>query len=142
MVRVTHRRLPIAVVVVMALVLSCIQPPNYVEPPADSYAARSYQVVIASQTEEVPGAEVTSAFFPATKARPLLGRVFTGEEFRSGTAAVAVLHHNLWVRKFKSDPSVIGTSIQIDGRPHVVVGIMPREFTVPPGAQIWTRTVR
>lgn len=124
------------------LVTSCIQDPPYVEPPADSYSARSFQVTAAGQTETVRGAEVTPAFFPSTKATPLLGRVLIADEFRPGREAVAVLHHDLWSRLFKSAPEVIGTSIAIDGRPHVIVGIMPRGFTVPAGAQIWTGAAR
>ena len=142
MIRLPSCRVAVVIAILSALVTSCIQDPQYVEPPADSYSARSFQITAAGQTESVRGAEVTLAFFPSTKATPLLGRVLIADEFQPGGAAVAVLHHDLWSRLFKSAPEVIGTSIVIDGRPHVIVGIMPHGFTVPAGAQIWTGAAR
>ena len=134
----------VPVLVMAALLSSCGEdlPRDFVAPPADSYAARSFQIAAAGQTETVPGAEVTPAFFQSAKVPPLLGRVLIADEFQSGGTAVAVLHHDLWSRLFKSGPEVIGSSITIDGRPHVIVGIMPRYFKVPAGAQIWIRAVR
>ena len=138
----TSCRVLVVIATLAVLGTSCIQDPPYVEPPADSYSARSFQITAAGQTETVRGAEVTPAFFPSTKATPLLGRVLIADEFRPGREAVAVLHHDLWSRVFKSDPAVIGTSIAIDGRPHIIVGIMPRGFTAPAGAQIWIGAAR
>ena len=135
-------RVVVVLTTLAVVVTSCIQDPPYVEPPTDSYSTRSFQITAAGQTETVRGAEVTPAFFPSTKATPLLGRVLIADEFRPGREAVAVLHHDLWGRLFKSAPEVIGTSIAIDGRPHIIVGIMPRGFAVPAGAQIWIGAVR
>jgi hypothetical protein len=48
-----------------------------------------------------------------------------------------MLHHDLWRGAFKSDPSIIGKSIQLDGRGFTVIGITPRDFNFPAGAQVW-----
>jgi hypothetical protein len=50
---------------------------------------------------------------------------------------VAVLSYPLWERKFHVDPSVIGKILQVNGHNVVIVGIMPKGFAVPPGAELW-----
>ena len=89
-----RHRLPAAAIAgFLALVgvaaTSCIEPrgsrATYLEPPTDSYRSRSLQVSGPVQLENVPGAEVTSAFFPATKAPPLLGRLFVAPDYESGS---------------------------------------------------------
>jgi predicted permease len=62
---------------------------------------------------------------------PALGRWFTEAEGTPGAAAVAVLSHGLWVRRFGEDPAIVGRTIVIDGVPTDVVGVMPASFTFP-----------
>ena len=38
---------------------------------------------------------------------------------------VVVLHYRFWSRHFSGDPSVIGRSINLDGKPYTIVGILP-----------------
>ena len=125
---------------------SCIEPrgsrATHPEPPTDSYRSRSLPMSGPVQLENVSGAEVTSAFFPATKAPPLLGRVFVAPDYEPVSTRVVVLHNDLWRGSFNAAPDVIGKAIQIDGRPHVVVGIMPPDFNFPPGAQFWVPVAR
>ena len=72
-------------------VMGCGSEPSYPDPPAGSYAATQMAVRSDDRVETTNVARVTSAFFPATRAMPLLGRIFTVEDFRRGGAAVAVL---------------------------------------------------
>ena len=53
------------------------------------------------------------------------GRVFLPVESRDD---VAVISDRLWRGRFQGDPSVIGRTITLDGRPYEVIGIMPRTF--------------
>jgi predicted permease len=53
------------------------------------------------------------------------GRVFLPAESRDD---VAVISERLWRARFQSDPSIIGRIITLDGRPHEIIGIMPRTF--------------
>jgi putative ABC transport system permease protein len=71
---------------------------------------------------------VTANLFPALGAAPHLGRTFTPEEDRPGGARVALLSHELWIRSFGGDPSVIGQSLMIGGENRTVIGIMPPGF--------------
>jgi putative ABC transport system permease protein len=75
-------------------------------------------------------ASVTANTFSTLGAQPLLGRGFTPEEERPG-AAVAVLSYGLWQGRYGGDPGLVGRSIQLDGVPRAVVGVMPPGFRLP-----------
>lgn len=74
---------------------------------------------------------VSSAYFDTLGMRPALGRTFSPEEDRPGGAAVVVLSHELWQRRFGSDPGVLGRTTELDGKPHEIIGVMPAEFDNP-----------
>jgi putative ABC transport system permease protein len=89
--------------------------------------------------ELVDAAAVTADYFAVLGVRPLLGRTFTPEEDVAGGSGAAVLSHRFWVSRFNADPAVLNRVLQMDERPHVVVGIMPASFDYVKGsANIWT----
>ena len=57
--------------------------------------------------------------------RPILGRVFTYEEDQPGKNQVVLLTEGLRKRRFGGDPSVLGRTIHLNGKPYTVVGIVP-----------------
>ena len=74
----------------------------------------------------------TGNFFSVLGARAALGRTFwTRRRGRTGQTPVAVLSHHLWRDRFGSDPKVVGRTIQLDGAPVQVVGVMPAGFEYP-----------
>lgn len=79
----------------------------------------------------VDTAVVTAEYFDVFGVAPLAGRTFTPEDGKPGAPAVAVLSEALWRGHFGSDPTVVGSSINLDQRPFTVVGIMPAFFRVP-----------
>jgi putative ABC transport system permease protein len=78
---------------------------------------------------------VTGDFFQALGASPQWGRVLGPDDDPPGRAAVVVISHSLWQRKFGGDPKVVGKVITLSGNPYTVVGVMPRRFTFPRGGQ-------
>jgi putative ABC transport system permease protein len=64
---------------------------------------------------------------------PSMGRVIAPEDDAVGAAQVAVISQGLWERAFASDRSVIGRTVQINGRNANIVGVMPASFSFPPG---------
>jgi predicted permease len=73
----------------------------------------------------------TGNFFSVLGARAALGRTFTDDEtWRSGQS-VAVLSHRLWRDRFGSDRRIIGRTVQMDGNPVQIVGVMPASFAYP-----------
>jgi predicted permease len=82
----------------------------------------------------VTGAWVSSGFFRTFGLRPELGRGFRADEYRE-PAPVALLSHDLWVRRFSADSGVIGSTITVHStdRPNAatavtVIGVLPRGF--------------
>ena len=69
----------------------------------------------------------------------MLGRTFLKEEEDAGRDRVVVLSHGLWTRRYAADPAIVGKAIQIDGKAHVVVGVMPASFVFEYGIrrELW-----
>jgi putative ABC transport system permease protein len=81
--------------------------------------------------ERVAAASVTANTFSVLGVSPAIGRVFSSTEDLPKGPNVVVLGYALWSRRYSADPSIVGRSIQIDGRPSEVVGIMPAGFLLP-----------
>jgi putative ABC transport system permease protein len=85
---------------------------------------------------------VSSGFFDVLEARPLIGRTFRPEDDRRGARPTVVLSAGVWRQQFSSDPSVIGRLLTVGtGTKAVaceVIGVMPPDFRIPAGAQVWT----
>src|SRR5215218_157080 len=67
----------------------------------------------------------TADFFPMLGVPPPRGRVFKPEEFEPGADNVIVLTDGFWTRRFGSDPNIVGSKIQLEGKTVEVVGVMP-----------------
>jgi len=71
---------------------------------------------------------------------PLKGRLFTPDEVHGGHHAVALLAEPYWRRQFNADPDIVGKSIELNGTPFSVVGVLPASFdfgaVFSPGARI------
>jgi putative ABC transport system permease protein len=70
-------------------------------------------------------------------AQPLIGRAFLAEEAQPGRDHEVVLSYGLWRRVFGGNPNVVGSTIDIDGVPTSVVGVMPAGFAYPDETEIW-----
>ncbi len=84
---------------------------------------------------------VSGSFFTTLGTRPYLGRLIQPADDRPGQPRLAVLSHSLWQRRFGSDPGVVGTVIQGDGVPAMIVGIAPPDFDFPRGTEVWLPVV-
>jgi predicted permease len=87
-------------------------------------------------------AAVTSSLFPLLGIAPALGRTFnTMEDRPGGDSRVVVIGHELWVRRFGSNPTLIGSDVTLDDRRYTVIGIMPDSFAFPNPAELWVPLV-
>ncbi len=121
-------------------------PPNFLDWEA---GARSFSSMAAYTTgplaltgrgepEQLDATYATAGFFPTLGVGAELGRAFGAAETVRGKDRVVVLSHGLWMRRFGGDPSVIGSSVRIDGAPYTVLGVMPAGFRFPEqGADAW-----
>src|SRR5258708_24062810 len=74
--------------------------------------------------EQAAGASVSANFFDALRVPPFLGRVFEApDDTELGGRAVAVLSYAFWRRRFASDPSVLGKTVQYDEQLFTIVGV-------------------
>ncbi|HEV2396020.1 MAG TPA: ABC transporter permease [Candidatus Sulfotelmatobacter sp.] len=74
----------------------------------------------------------TPSIFSVLKVQPQFGRAFTDDEARPGNERVAVLMYDLWREQFGRDPGIVGKTIQLNGFPYTVIGVMPQSFHMPP----------
>jgi putative ABC transport system permease protein len=86
-------------------------------------------------------AGVTASFFDTMGVRPLIGRGFEARDDVPNAGPVVVLNYGTWIRRFGGDHKVVGTSVTLDGRSHTVVGVMPKGFDFPRGAELWQPVV-
>jgi predicted permease len=56
------------------------------------------------------------------------GRTLTARDDEAGAPPVAVMSHRLWRERYGLDPSVIGSTFNVDEKPFTVVGITPPGF--------------
>jgi predicted permease len=83
------------------------------------------------------GRTTTPAYFRIFAARPALGRLFgAGEDVAAGDPPV-VLSHRLWRTLCGADPSILGQPIELNGRRHTVIGVLPRDFQGTGYASEW-----
>jgi putative ABC transport system permease protein len=76
----------------------------------------------------------TSGVFDALAIRPTLGRALEPGDSRPGAAKVAILGHDLWERRFGSDPAVVGRGLRLGSDDYQIVGVGPKGFHFPPNA--------
>lgn len=80
---------------------------------------------------------VTEHFFDVFRARPMLGRVFTADDFAASGNRVAVLSELLWRARFGGDSSIVGRVVILDSLPTTIVGIVSLDVDLKSGEQIW-----
>src|SRR5271157_556165 len=93
-----------------------------------AYRSPDFTLTGAGDPERLEAARVTAGFFSVLGVEPMLGRGFLPAEDRPGGPQVCVLSHELWQRRFGADPTIVGWSITLDGKPYIVLGVMPARF--------------
>lgn len=78
------------------------------------------------EPEAVTSVAVSTNNFAVMGLAPVLGRAFVAEDSAPAVrATVVVLSHELWSRRFNTDPDIAGRSIMLDGEARTVIGVMP-----------------
>src|SRR5262252_6034751 len=71
---------------------------------------------------------VTGNYFKTLGIGAFGGRVLTDDDDRPAATPVVVVSHHVWQGTYGSDPSVVGTTLVIEGHPFTVVGVAPPGF--------------
>src|SRR5215475_1347546 len=85
----------------------------------------------------ISGVWATPAYFGIFGVRPLMGRTFDESEAKPGGQPVIVLSEPLWHEWFGDDPEALGKSVQFDGKPRFVIGVLPAAFTEGREERYW-----
>ncbi len=96
-----------------------------------AYSGASVSLTGVGDPAQLRGARVTASFFPTMNVQPALGRWFTEQDATAGHERVVMLEHGLWEQRFRGDRGIVGRTIQLSGRPHEVIGIMPAGSSTP-----------
>ena len=89
----------------------------------------SWQPVLQiGEPEQLNGLRVTSNYFRTLGVHPEIGRDFLPEEDSPNTNKVVMLSHSLWQRKFNSDPSIVGKTIDMNATQYIVAGVLPASY--------------
>ncbi|MGH7669371.1 MAG: ABC transporter permease, partial [Gemmatimonadaceae bacterium] len=90
--------------------------------------------------ERLDAQRVTADYFRVFQAAPLVGRGFNSADDQRGAANVVIVSSGLARRKFGDVSTVVGRTIDLDGDPYLVVGVMPSAFdnVLAPAAQLWS----
>ncbi|HEX9636016.1 MAG TPA: ABC transporter permease [Acidobacteriota bacterium] len=81
---------------------------------------------------------ITPSTFRVFGLAPLVGRPFGPRDSKPGAAPVVLISERLWRGRFGAAPAILGRSLEVDGTPREVVGVMPAAFEIPdPEADLW-----
>ena len=119
---------------------STLSGPDFLEARAETNAFDAMAATMMRNAEftgrgdpaEVTLAMVGRDFFRVMPAKPLIGRIFSPEEF-IGTQPpnVTILGEATWRTRFGSDPSVLGQLVTINGVPRTIIGVVPEATSWP-----------
>ncbi len=109
-----------------------------------AYAGVSMTITDRAGTpERLVGTRVTPSMFDVLRIEPALGRRFEPTDAEPEAEAVTLLGHGTWQNRYGADPAVLGRTIQINGTPATIVGVLPAVLEQTPfGPDIWAPLVR
>ncbi len=102
-----------------------------------AYRNQSYNLTGNGEPVRVAGSRVTAGFFSTYGVAPMIGRDFRPEEDTVAQGKVVILSHAFWQRQFGGDPGALGRTIQLNGEPHVILGVMPSSFQRSANTELW-----
>ena len=80
------------------------------------------------EPQRIQASVVSDNYFRVLGVKPALGRDFTPDDDRGQIGYVVIISHDLWRKRFGSDPGVIGKTVRLDDDPMTIIGIMPPGF--------------
>jgi putative ABC transport system permease protein len=79
----------------------------------------------------VHGAYVDAGLFTTLGAQTMLGRLISADEDVKGGPRNVVLSYSFWRDFLGADPHVLGKAIRLSDSSYTVIGVMPKDFTLP-----------
>jgi putative ABC transport system permease protein len=89
------------------------------------------------RAQRYTGAYTTEDFLPSLGVTPIMGRGFTAADNKAGAEKVALVGYGVWQRDFGGAQDIVGKRVRINGKPAVIVGVMPQGFAFPANEELW-----
>ncbi len=104
-----------------------------------SFSGNSLTLAGGMGDAELLRSELVSPGYLRLLTAPERGRLFAdGENDPAQPSPVAILGHDVWIRRFAADPALVGQSIRLNGVPLTVIGVLPPGFRgLSDRAEVW-----
>lgn len=109
--------------------------------PMGAIGSASFALSGKGDPEQFSGNSISPSLFPLLGIRPVAGRAFMEGEDRPQSAPVVMVSEGLWHRRFGSDPSLIGSTLTMNGIAYTVVGIAPPGLAILANGDVLTPLV-
>lgn len=96
-----------------------------------AFRYRSFALTGSGDAEQIWTAMITPSLLRVLGVNPVVGRWFSEEEGQPGAPPAVLLTHGLWRRRFGGTTAIVGQSINLNGQPYNVIGVMPEQFRFP-----------
>jgi predicted permease len=102
-----------------------------------SYSRASVSISGSGDAEQVDGELVNAGYFAVLRVAPVIGQGLTSAD-DSAARPVALIADSLWRSRFGADPAVVGRSVDVNGVPLTIAGVLPAGFAGVSGrAVLW-----
>ena len=97
-----------------------------------AYNSQDVTLAVNDDPMRAVATRVSKDFFDILGVKPAVGRVFAPDEFSHlAKGRIVVISNGLWRQQFAGDPAVAGKTIQVNGNPMTIIGVMPAGFGFP-----------
>jgi predicted permease len=105
----------------------------------EAYTGGGYLMKTATGVEPVTAARVSAGFFRVLGVKPVLGRDFYDGEDQPSGGDTMILTYQSWQERFGGRKDIIGQTVNLDGVPNTIIGVLPASFQFAPRgrAEFW-----
>ena len=102
-----------------------------------AFTDNNFNLTGAGEPERISCAQVTASLFTTLRVQPLRGRFFLPEEDKPGANNVAIVSERFWQRRYARDEAVLQSTLTLDNKPYLIVGVVPASFRFPGEFDVW-----
>ncbi len=112
---------------------------NSVFSSVDVYSPYGFLLQTPTGTHQVDGASVSAGFFRTLGVTPILGRDLRPGDDQANAPRSVLISYGAWQRRFGHRGDVLGQTVILDGKPNIIVGVLPSDFQFAPAepADFW-----
>jgi putative ABC transport system permease protein len=102
-----------------------------------AFTDNNFNLTGAGEPERISCAQVTASLFTTLRVQPLRGRFFLPEEDKPGANNVAIVSERFWQRRYARDEAMLQSTLTLDNKPYLIVGVVPASFRFPGEFDVW-----